>query len=359
MEKKIFKLLLIGFGSVGTTLAEILSDPSSFARFSSFHTSGNAGQFSVVGIVTRTKGVLINQNGIDLCRAVRDVRKTGKFSLDNPDLQPDCPDAVSVSACIDYDVLVELSTLSIRERGEPASSHVRAALSAGRHVVSANKGPLAFCYRELTALAKAQKAQFLFESCVMDGAPVFNLAKHCLRACRIIAVSGVLNSTTNFVLQQLEEGRTQDEAIEVAQQRGFAEADPSLDIDGWDAAAKISVLANVLLGADISPTDVEVAGIRGATVQLAQDALARGKRLKLICRATTLPMSDPVGPGEGKATRVRACVGLEEVDAKHPFGQVNDSGSVVRIETDFMGPLLVWIVIRVVVVVAFVVATIL
>jgi homoserine dehydrogenase len=231
---------------------------------------------------------------------------------------------------LDYDVLVELSTLNITEKGEPAIGHVRAALERGKDAVTANKGPAAFAYRALHSLARQNKVSFLFESAVMDGAPVFSLQRHSLHGCRVTAISGILNTTTNFVISRLELGESMDRAIKTAQELGFAEADPALDIEGWDAAAKIAILANVFLDADITPLQVERRGIAGLNPASVAKAIASGLRWKLICRA------------ELENGSVRAKVGLEEIPQGHFFATVSGKGAALRLETDMMGP--VWIV---------------
>jgi homoserine dehydrogenase len=241
------------------------------------------------------------------------------------------PNRLSVKQAIDeldYDVLVELSTLNIVDKGEPALSHVRAALTRKRHVVTANKGPAAFAYRELDRLARQNGVSFLFESTVMDGAPVFSL-RHSLRGCRVTGFSGILNTTTNFVISRLEQGESMDSAIKTAQELGFAEADPALDLEGWDAAAKTAILANVFLGADINPLQVERRGITDLTASEAARALKNGRCLKLICRAWA----------EGGVVRAR--VGVEEISLRHAFASVSGKGASLRVETDMMGPILI------------------
>ena len=181
-------------------------------------------------------------------------------------------------------VVVETTTLDI-ERGEPAIGHIRAALAGGAHVVTANKGPVAFAYRRLAKAAARADRRFLFEGAVMDGVPIFNLVRETLPAVRILGFRGVVNSTTNFILTAMEQGQRFDDALAEMQARGVAEADASLDVDGWDAAAKTAALANVLLGANITPKDVDRQGIGPATGPLAREARAAGRRLKLVVRA--------------------------------------------------------------------------
>jgi homoserine dehydrogenase len=163
----------------------------------------------------------------------------------------------------------------------------------------------------------------------MDGTPVFNLAQHGLKGCTIIGVSGVLNSTTNFVLSRMEKGESIEEAVKVAQKEGFAEADPRNDLEGWDAAAKISVLANALMDASITPLDVDRQGITHVTVADAQNAVKSGKNLKLICSAWR------------EGDRVQARVRLEEIERGHPFAPIRESGSILMIETDLLAPFVI------------------
>ncbi len=315
------RALFIGFGHVGRRVAAILGrERSGYPGLAEF-------DLQVMGIVTRHGGSLADPAGVDLDRAEAEMSRDGAFAADHPArVVLDGPTAV---ATLDYDVLVELSTLSIPARGEPAVSHVREALRRGRHVVSANKGPVAFAGRELRSLARERGVTFFHESAVMDGAPVFSLAARTLPGCRVQGVSGILNSTTNFILGRLEAGGNMSEAIRDAQAAGFAEADPSTDLEGWDAAAKIAVLANTLMEADLTPLDVERTGITGVTAGEATAEVNAGRHLKLVARAWR----------EGMAVRAR--VAVEGVPANHHFAAVTGTGSVVRIETDLMAPLLI------------------
>ncbi len=315
------KALFVGFGNVGQKLAEIL-----FVEREK-HPQTHSLNLSVVGIVTGSRGSLVNNNGIDIVKALHEIRGLGRFSWTNFELTS--IKSLEAIQQLEYDVLVELSTLSIAERGEPALSHVREALKRGKHVVTANKGPAAFAYHELRTLARKNEVSFLHESTVMDGTPVFNLARHGLKGCTIVGVSGVLNSTTNFVLSRMEKGESIEEAVKVAQKEGFAEADPRNDLEGWDAAAKISVLANALMGASITPLDVDRQGIIHVTVADAQKAVHAGKNLKLICSARR------------NGEIVQASVKLEKIERGHPFAPIRESGSILMIETDLLAPFII------------------
>lgn len=313
------RALLVGFGNVGRKMAQILTVEHDR------HPGLADLDLEIAGIFTRSHGALVGD--VDLREAFDLVHEHGAFP-------PNHPQATGMSTlegvrALDYDVLVELSVLSIRERGEPALSHIREALRRQRHVVTANKGPLAFAYEELGSLVQQSGVQLLHESAVMDGAPLFGLVRASLRGCTIQGVSGILNSTTNFVLNEMERGVSLADAVCTAQAEGFAEADPSHDLEGWDAAAKVTVLANALLGARQTPLDVDRQGIAGVSPAQVQKVLRAGKRLKLVCRAWR--------DGEAVRTRVR----LEELPPEHPFSTMSGSGSVLRIETDLMGPIIV------------------
>jgi homoserine dehydrogenase len=222
-------------------------------------------------------------------------------------------------------VLVEMTPLDIAGKGAAAIAHVREALERGRHVITCNKGPLAWAYRPLRDLARRQGRAFLYETTVMDGAPVFNLAQLCLRGNTVQRIEGILNSTTNYVLGALEEGRTLDEAVAAAQALGVAEADPRNDLDGWDAAVKTAALANVLLDAEITPEDVERESLAGVSPETVRAALARGHRIKVLCEAWR------------EGGRVAARVVLREVPLTAPFALVAGTGSILRLTTDIAG----------------------
>jgi homoserine dehydrogenase len=314
------RALLLGFGNVGRRLAEILADRAAWP--------GLAGlDLQVVGITTGSRKALVNPAGIDLAAALAEIRREGRFTPAHPDSSAIAsPEAART---LDYDVLVELTPLDLPGRGRDAIAHVRTALERGRHVVCANKGPLAWAYRELSDLARANGCAFLHEAAVMDGAPVFNLARYCLRGNVIQRLEGILNSTTNLILGGLEEGITFDEAIAQAQAIGVAEADPANDLDGWDAAVKIAALANVLLGASLTPEEVERESIRGIGPEEVKAAKERGCRIKMVCEVAR------------QAGRVVGRVRARELPLSDPFALVAGTGSILRFETDLLGRIVI------------------
>jgi homoserine dehydrogenase len=309
------RLAFVGFGNVGRRFAALLQGP--YAR-----ALGEAGaRVRITGIGTSRHGVAIDEAGIDLRKALGLVAK-------GRSLAPLHRGAVvqgvrQFIGRVPADVLIEVTTLDPRT-GEPAASHVRWALARGMHVVTANKGPVAFRLAPLRRLAARKKRLFLHEGAVMDGTPVFNLVERCLRGARIVGFRGTLNSTTNLVLSRMEQGRSFAAAVREAQELGIAEADPRNDLDGWDAAVKGCALANALMGAAIRPPQVARRGIAGLTSRQARGALRAGSRLRLVVR------------GQRSRGRVRVSVRPERIPLGDPLSGSGPDAALV-LETDVMG----------------------
>lgn len=239
------------------------------------------------------------------------------------------PPAASAEEFLDRaraEILVELTTLN-PEDGEPAASHIRAAFARGMHVVTANKGPIACCYADLAAEALRAGVEFRFESTVMDGTPVFNLARHCLPGTRVLGFAGVLNSTTQVILDAMRRGAALEDGIEEARRLGVTEADPWFDIDGWDSACKAAALANVLMDARTAPAAVNRRGIGRLTPQKIAEAERAGKRIVLVSRGRRT--------AAGVMLRVRA----EVLDAHDLLAQARGTSNVLVLHTDTMGDL--------------------
>jgi len=222
------------------------------------------------------------------------------------------------------DVLFEATSLNVKD-GEPAIDHIRAALEHGAHAITANKGPIVHAYRELRDLAKARGKKFLFESTVMDGVPIFSLFEQ-MPTVRVQGFHGILNSTTNVILSEMEEGLTFDQALKEAQALGIAETDATHDIDGWDAAVKTAALITVLMDIPVRLEDIEREGIRGLTPQALHNARRDGWPFKLVCRAQRV--------GQGANAGVEATVAPEKVLSTSPLGKITGSSSYLHFETD-------------------------
>jgi len=291
-----FELLLVGHGNVAKRFVELLDEQATVRA-------------RIVGIATRHHGCTLGRRAVNPPSTLHFIR--------------DAVTAHAESARAGRLVVVETTTLDIR-RGEPATGHVLAALAGGAHVITANKGPAAFAYHRLARAAEKANRRFLFEGAVMDGVPIFNLVRRTLPAVEILGFRGVVNSTTNFIITALEQGQQFARALAEMQARGIAEADPSLDIDGWDAAAKTAALANVLLDASITPRQVERRGIDSDTGPRARKARAAGRRLKLVARA------------ERDGRRVRASVSPEELPADDLLAGVEGQQNALILQTDLL-----------------------
>ena len=183
----------------------------------------------------------------------------------------------------DADVLVELSPTDLTT-GEPATSHMRAALGRGMHAITANKGPIALHLAELRRLASDAQLYLGYEGTVMSGTPALRLGWSDLAGCEVLELRGIVNGTTNYILTQMEGGMSYADALAEAQRLGYAEADPTGDVEGYDAAAKAVILANVLMDARLGLADVERAGITTLTRDTIEAARDSGERWKLIAR---------------------------------------------------------------------------
>jgi homoserine dehydrogenase len=322
MSQPELTLVLIGFGNVARRFLRLLEESADRLDFT----------WKVVGISTRHHGSVIDMAGIDVARAISTVE--GRQSLDRLDAAPHersgidvirlVADAAADEAAEGRLVCIETTVLDI-DRGEPAVSHVRAALEGQAHVVTANKGPAAFAYHELEALAESVDRIFFFEGAVMDGVPVFNLVRETMPAIAIDGFRGVINSTCNFILTELERGKEFDVAVAEMQARGIAEADPSLDVDGWDAAAKTAALVNVLMGSAMTPHHVARTGIRDVTGLDVRDAISRNRRVRLVASATRV------------GGKVRAKVEPEVLDHNDPLANLEDLENALYLNTDLLG----------------------
>ncbi|MEM2342225.1 MAG: homoserine dehydrogenase [Candidatus Bathyarchaeia archaeon] len=262
------RLLLIGFGFLGKELVKALRDKINLIRRLD-------GDFRAVGAVD-SKGYLYNKEGLNIeglsnlnRLSEHEGYRAGRAAVE----------LISKDFC---DVIVEATPTNI-VNGEPGLTHIRLALSRGIHVVTPNKGPLVLAFRELTSLAEKNDCELLYEGAVAGAIPVFSLVRECLQGDRIVRLSGILNGTTNYILSRMFfEEISFDIALKEAQEKGIAERDPSYDVDGIDAACKIVILANALMGRDARLEDVERIGIRGITQEAISLAKKANYAIKLI-----------------------------------------------------------------------------
>jgi homoserine dehydrogenase len=302
---KRYRLCFLGFGNVGRALARLLVSKSNELR-------ENYGiEWEIVGIATRRMGWRASENAIDVATLLAGNDETAAVhSIDE------------WLAITKPHVVFETTSLN-PENGQPAIEHIKKSLQAGAHAITANKGPIVHAYDELNAIAAAEGKRLMFESTVLDSAPVFSLFRETLPAVKIRGFSGVFNSTTNVILETMEEGRSFAEGVKTAQELGVAETDPSYDVDGWDSIMKVCAIARVILRAPLRPADVRREGIRGLDSATLQAARAEGKPFKLFSRATVNT--------DGSVT---AFVRPEQIALHEPLGGVRGTSLAIHFELD-------------------------
>ena len=307
------KIALIGFGVVGQAFTEIIRDKHEELK-QKYGLDAN-----IVAISGRSKGSVYDAEGLDLTQLLKGFKETG--SVESYPKGVKGMSSLDTITETDADIIVE-ATLTNIETGEPALSHVKAALSNGKHLVTSNKGPAALAYKQLKELADENGVQFRIESTVLSGTPAINFATESLAGHRIYGVKGIINGTTNYILTKMEQGEKYEEALREAQKLGYAEADPTADVEGWDAVAKIMILANAVLGGEMKVDDVEREGITGITPEDIRAAKSQGERIKLIAEAY---VEDGV---------VKAKVSPQRVHLSDPLASVTGTLNALTVMTD-------------------------
>jgi homoserine dehydrogenase len=309
------RLLLLGYGNVARALLPLLAARSAWmVREAGIHPL-------ICGLGSRRSGFLVHPTGI----AAEKFSSAEPLQLLAPESKA-CNDALSfiqAGSVAGANTLIELTTLN-PENGEPALSYIRRALESSMDVITANKGPIAHAGTLLQTLARQHGLYLRYESTVMDGLPLLNLAEFTLPAVGIRGFRGLLNRTSSIVLQAMEQGRSLEEAIREAQQIGVAEANPWHDLDGWDAAMKTTILANALLHAHLTPAQVQRTGIRDLSQQEIQAAAQAGTPIRLVSSASIID-------GVPSAT-----VRPQRLQPGDPLFISRESG-IISLETEAMG----------------------
>jgi homoserine dehydrogenase len=317
------RLCLLGFGNVARGVCELLERQERTL-------ADRHGLRVLVSAAGTRRGSLLAPDGLApaevLARASGGASAPGAGSCVLP--EPARP-ADELIAASEADVLVELTVME--GSGAPrATAHVEAGFASGMHVVTANKGPIAWNWRRVRDAARAAGRRIRFESTVMDGLPVFSLLEFTLPDCTLLGFDAVFNATTNSIVEAMGEGRGFDEALARAQADGYAEADPANDIDGWDAAYKAAALANVAMDAGITPADIERESLRDVPAERIRAVCAAGRRLRLV----TSVWRDDAG-------RVRGRLRATELGIDHPLAPVGAESLGVVLHTDLMGDVVV------------------
>lgn len=302
---KKYRLGFLGFGNVGRALVRLLVSKSTDLR-DSYEI-----EWEITGVATRRMGWRASETAIDVAKLLANDDETGSELGINEWLARARPD-----------VVFETTSLN-PETGQPGIDYLKASLQFGAHTITANKGPIVYAYDDLNEIALAKGKQLLFESTVLDSAPVFSLFRETLPAVKVRGFSGVFNSTTNVILETMEAGRSFAEGVKAAQELGIAETDPSHDVDGWDSIMKVCAVARVILRTPLKPREVKREGIRGLDTATLQAARAEGKPYKLLSRA--------IVNADGSVT---ASVRPEQITANDPLGSVRGTSLAIHFELD-------------------------
>lgn len=311
-----YRLALIGFGNVGQGLAQILLEKQTvFAE-----QYGLAIQ--IVAISDMLKGAVYNPDGLDIQALLDSVNTDGTLSaVDAPHKDWD---AIQTIKETNADVVVELSYTDLKT-GEPAFTHVKTAFENGKHVSTCNKGPVALFYPQLKKIADENNVYFGIEGTVMSGTPALQLGKDILLASGITGIEGILNGTSNYILSQMGDGMSYETALADAQERGYAEADPTGDVEGHDASGKVVILANLLMNANMTMADVDCDGITGISIQDIKNAKNENKVWKLI------------GSVEKENDTVKLGVKPQKIANTHPLASVSGATNAITYHTELLG----------------------
>ncbi len=289
------RLILVGFGVVGQSFAELIGEEATkLDREFGLRPK-------VVGIIDK-HGAAVSPDGIDLNKAVASKKRSQTLEGLGQDVYASGRNALDVIKDVECEVVVETTPTDL-SRGEPGMSHLRAAMKERRNVICTNKGPLALAMPALIELAHHNDVMFKFSGTVGGGTPVLDFAKKCLEGSTIRSIRGILNGTSNFILTKMAtEGTGMKDALAEAQRLGYAEADPTYDVGGFDTACKLVITSNYILGTGLSINDLDIKGITEVSSKDVQSAKARGKVVKLL------------GSVDKKAR-----VAPEEIDVSHPL----------------------------------------
>ena len=312
-----YNIALIGFGGVNRALADIIAtDEEKFYREMGFN-------LRIVAVSDLFLGSVYTPEGIDLTLlAALPVAQGACAMLPNGKATAENEDIIKNS---NADIVVE-ATVTDSVTGQPATSHCRWALSTGKHVSTTNKGPLAFAEKELMDLALKNNVGFEYEGVVMSGTPVLRFADKLLKGSEIHQFSGILNGTANYVLGLVEQGHTFADAITSAKKQGYAEADPSADVEGKDVMLKVIVLANRLWGANLTRDNVQCQGITGLTETMVKEAVAEGCHWKLVGKAS-----------KQEDGSVVASVSPEKLSLEHPLAGISGAVNAITFTSGMLG----------------------
>ena len=275
------RIVLVGLGNLGRRFCEVVAEREEML-------ATRYGLRLVLVGAADSRGAAYAADGLDPAAVAR-LKREGATVGDMPGVGHREWDAVTLVEMAEADLLLEASPVNLEQGAEPALTCIRMAMEKGMHVVTPNKGPLVVAFRELHALARAKGAAFRYDGTVAGGAPVLNLGCRDLRGAQVRLIEAVPNLVTGYVMDLLADGVSWAEAIRQAKESGALEGDGSWDLEGWDAAAKLVILANAVLGMDAKISDVVRTGITEIPQEALRLAAGRGERYRLLARAERLP----------------------------------------------------------------------
>ncbi len=318
-----YKIALIGCGNVGEGFLQILYEKAGWLK------NQHNFEAKIVAICDKFKGSLIVPEGIDLKKLLSLLARQQRIDDYDPTTKMVQVDPLDMIENIEADVICELTPTDIKT-GEPAASYIRKALRCGKHVVTSNKGPAALFYPELIKLARQNHVFFKVEGTVMSGTPVFSLFENGLSGNTVLSLKGILNGTTNFILSQMEEKNlSYEEALAEAQKLGYAETDPTADVEGFDAMAKIMILASVILDHPLRIEEIERRGIVGLKLEDIRQALQKNERIKLIAEI------------ENHRGQITARVGPKSLPLTDPLARVMGAQNALVFNLDPLGQIMI------------------
>ena len=308
------KIVYVGFGIVSQGLAEIILSTNSLLPIP------EETEIQTVGIIDLMKGSKIDENGINMQEVLSNA-ENGDYSL----LTDTIENVTKAIQEINADIVIEASFTDIKT-GQPAISHIEAALTSNKHVVTTNKGPFAVAYEEIFKLAKEKSKTVAIEGTVISGTPIINVLNTGLLGAKINAVSGIMNGTSNYILTQMELGMSYEKALSQAQELGYAEADPTNDVEGLDTLAKVLILGNVVFNKQLLQENIEVSGISKITLSDIKEATSNNMRWKLIGHV----WKDNQG-------EVRGSVSPKLVPMEDPLYGISGASNALKVSSSILG----------------------
>lgn len=302
------RIFICGFGTVGQGFAEVV------ASRKSFFDEKYGKNVKIVGVMD-SKTYDVCENGFDPLNLVERKKNTGKVGNNT------YTDSITALDSVDYDILVEVSPTDAKTGGV-GLINIRHALECGKDVITVNKGPLALKFNELISLAEEKHCKFRFEGSVGGAMPIINLCRENLKGENIKSIRGIFNGTCNFILSKMDKGQPFEQALKEAQQMGYAETDPTNDIEGYDSACKAVIVANSVFNRNVSFSDVDITGITSITEEAIAMAASRNMVIRLIVEVSDTKLE----------------VSPRLIPKGHPLS-VSGTLNIAQIKSDLAGPI--------------------